>query len=604
MNLEQSVRTELVDLMATWSASADPATADLFAALTRVAPAPLDGLNEIRAVLEQRPDLLDKAMLAEARSLCDPKGGIPDRSAVRRLQKAIAGLLSTRIDERQRELGQEVAKWGAAMDSTQTGRCLELLWEAEAGEGLEALASLETLAPFLEEARKKRLTEFDRASAAAKTSGDATLADLVEKARASSSPAEIAAALAAARRSSQESDRVQDDSNKNDASKRLMELCDRIQQRVDGAAPASDRRLLTLGRSAVESARQALTAETSSAEAIGHRESALQAIGGALDRCGDPQVTLLEQLKAAEGRTPSAAPSEAGVKGAKRIQGLIGRLEKTLGDSAAAIDAGESVESRLLIERAGQLKLAAVPEAMDSVATEIEARIERLKSLVDQARREKQDKGEQLRRKLLERVDELAPLASGKVEDRLSKLTATLESADSDQIEGLERTLSRLAQPVENDLRLKAAHRIKAAGEAGQKLASALEADELPQVADELGRLEEANPTGFFGRPVGRIVIAVVCLAILGGGYFGWRSIRGAPKSYTVELVGAPSGASVTLIKDGSIHDRQTHEGAGGARFSLPDGEYEIYVNDRFTGRTIQVPRDASPIAGVPVPAP
>ena len=47
---------------------------------------------------------------------------------------------------------------------------------------------------------------------------------------------------------------------------------------------------------------------------------------------------------------------------------------------------------------------------------------------------------------------------------------------------------------------------------------------------------------------------------------------------------------------------KSASKAAVGVTFSLPPGLYEVYVNDRYTGRELRVPDDPTEVDDIPVP--
>ena len=110
-------------------------------------------------------------------------------------------------------------------------------------------------------------------------------------------------------------------------------------------------------------------------------------------------------------------------------------------------------------------------------------------------------------------------------------------------------------------------------------------------------------PSGHRARLI--TILAATALLIAIGLIWGWQKMSDRSRVYSVMLDttrSLPGSVIVTLVHDGRVHGRQQYNAASGAAFRLTPGQYEIYINDRYTGRVLRVPDDASVVTGIPVP--
>jgi hypothetical protein len=102
-----------------------------------------------------------------------------------------------------------------------------------------------------------------------------------------------------------------------------------------------------------------------------------------------------------------------------------------------------------------------------------------------------------------------------------------------------------------------------------------------------------------------RIALAVVGLVLVIGAVFVWRWLPNRALPYSLE-VAAPDAQAVvfTLVRDGSVVERVESRPGGATTVDLAPGTYEVFVNDRYTGRVIRVPEDPRAVTAIPVPLP
>ena len=111
---EQSV----VDLLATWGATADPAVADLFYVLEERGGPDDSGL--VRALLERSAALLEPALKRELEELqaAIASGQSQDEAFASRVEQAVAGVTAAiegHVAQRRAELAQQLVPWAPVL---------------------------------------------------------------------------------------------------------------------------------------------------------------------------------------------------------------------------------------------------------------------------------------------------------------------------------------------------------------------------------------------------------------------------------------------------------------------------------------------------------
>jgi hypothetical protein len=207
---------------------------------------------------------------------------------------------------------------------------------------------------------------------------------------------------------------------------------------------------------------------------------------------------------------------------------------------------------------------------------------------------------------------------------RLQALAAEVEQCDREALTSLQTRVERLGDRVRQAIRLDAGRVLyaanrwlkKAAGRpalservatlSGQveELAGLLLKGELPLLRERTVALRAAvRKNAPLSRPVFRLGLAGLLVIALLGGAFAARSLWNKPQTYLFELESAPDEAvELWLVKNGRIIEKRRY-GAGdpAISLSLEEGRYEVFVNERYTGRVVQVPDDPREVTGIPI---
>ena len=104
-------------------------------------------------------------------------------------------------------------------------------------------------------------------------------------------------------------------------------------------------------------------------------------------------------------------------------------------------------------------------------------------------------------------------------------------------------------------------------------------------------------------RPWVKMALAAAALGVLAGVPATLRYLWNRPQTCLVKLEAPPPRpVRVWVVRDGRIvGDEEYGATDDGLRFRLPPGRYEVFVNERYTGRVIRIPGETE-VTGVPLP--
>lgn len=663
-NLEVRQR-EVVDLLATWGASAQPELAELFRVIAEYRGR--DALGLLEAVLS-RSELLDDpgvaAELSELRQAAEDGAAASDPSFDDRVRDTLARLgrgLGERISRERRALGEELDPWARLIEPARLDAVLGWLWRSEKSESiedqLEALGALARARSGLGQARDASLQEIRDAAGSA---GDDALRRQAEEAVDSADPARLSAVSRSLRGLLAGQESAQLGRELGQAAERLAGLCEQargLSEKGGAELGPGPRELLAAAVRGAEEALgrgengtrglRALNAWNRTLGAVmeslptdssgeGRRRLAAELTGelrGLVERRGaDGAGKGLDAVEEQLSRTATTGGPgfHAALRGAlELLDGLQSetaelqksasealrekskRLSALLEKAAPDLPTERVVRARLLIERVEGAIAARDPAGMSVLGDEIDAAAKEAEQLVERIRRARSGKAEAERERLREEALRLLDVAPDADAGKLKALVAELDRAKGSALGAADRKLAGFRQRIEGGVRLRAGRALararkqsgkEAAESPAARLEQALLGDDLAGIAK---RTAEAEAVGGKSRgPVLWIAAAVVVVLLAVGGFFGWRWYSGRPQQYRVVLAAgetAPAELSVTLVKDGVVFGSVPYA-EGGVAFALPDGRYEVFVNDRYTGAVIRVPEDTSPIEGIPVP--
>jgi hypothetical protein len=250
-----------------------------------------------------------------------------------------------------------------------------------------------------------------------------------------------------------------------------------------------------------------------------------------------------------------------------------------------------------------------------------------LDRLLDLVRKRKHSREAGERESLKAEAARLLKAASGAAAGRVRTLAAQVENADAKALPPLRAQLDKLGAEIEQAARLEAGRALRSGerllprghGKAGAvpgrlkkvdelvgSVRGEMEKDDLAKIVS-LGRelslaVSSASP---ISRPPIRIALAAAGVLVVAGGLFGWRyfSNPDRPQTFHLRLSGTEQqSAVVRLAREGRfIEGSRQAKGNDVVEFALEPGRYEVFVNDRYTGRIIQVPGPAE-VGDVPVP--
>lgn len=636
-----AAESAVVELLATWGAAADLATADLLQAISQ-APTVSGRLLEIH---QKARDLLPADLRAElarcvatlrargarqaATTDADPEGMLA------RAMEALKAEISRRREALIAELGPALV----LLEAGEFGRALEPLWRSErcatAEEFLLADGDLQQVRRLLEGARQALLSEIESAAAAGAGEDDASdLARIRGNAR-SADPIRLLESSRAVRQIRGRQTRSAGAGPAVRSRERLAAAWDRLRREDGGAAEGPGPRARELRARALAEAERILKREAGdpdSGEAwqavLGAWETALGAllekeIGPSGDAPAIRQA-LLDALREREARLSDRARLEGPLRQLRASAARLGSLLEQAGDR---LPAPRVVQARRLVERAAGVLAFPGAEPIDQVEETIRRELEALQRLAEQEQQRRRDRERSARQALQAEAERLADAAPARIRRRFESLLAELQGGARVPLDALRSDLERLGLRVEQAVRLRCGRDLRAAtrwlekaspGAAGRgpgpahdlkrgvaDLAAAQEGDDLALMRERAAEVRSAlMAVAPLARPLLRGFMVAACALLALGGLYFWKMRGEWPRTCRLELTAPPSGAvHVSLVRDGRIVEERPYSAEdGGVSFELAPGRYEVYVNRRFTGRVFNVPGETE-IEGIPVPA-
>ena len=281
-------------------------------------------------------------------------------------------------------------------------------------------------------------------------------------------------------------------------------------------------------------------------------------------------------------------------------------LEGKLGDLSADLPAGLAAEARIALDTARTSLAGGVSRDAAERAKALKTLESRLDEAAQAERAARKDRQSEAQSTLLRRLESMQAWLPGELGTELERARQRIdEDPDAARVEvdDLER---RAGTHVRHEAltTLDLARRGNDESKPVQALRQAVDQDDLAAMR----KFDQALTDAPFRRAAqGRpwLIPAASAAAVLLGIaaiWFAKTSLTGPPR-YVVRLdPNGADGATITLVRDGKIFAEQDYR-SGGNRFRLPAGHYEIYVNQTLTGHSIDVPDDPKNVDGVPVPA-
>ena len=610
-----ALKDEVVDLLVTWGATGIEGAATLFQVLSEfgesgdVAPTRL-----LRLALESPEGCPDAGLRAELagidRALASAGKPVP-RELADRLEQALQRLsqeLGSRLAEQRAQLTAELEPWWLLMSAEERSDALSSLWGAAPGgdvvSGLSALEQLRRLREIADGVRQGRREEIRELLESGEGDLDPAVAAKARQAVESDDPASLAEVGRSLRTLTGGRARRREERQIEEIRPRVVDLVERGRKVLSGSdvalAPAARRILETSLDRAGVALERGVSLESWEAS-LGAMLEGLAGSTAVVD------ATAVEALLADLAKRRERDKGEAGL--AESLRETARGLESALSELAPLLPTDRVLEARLLLERVDETAASAESERVEELRGSIGRKTAELKAQAGELREERRDRGEARRKRLLEQTARLEKLSTGRATSRVQSLIGELEAARPEDLSRLGDAMEDLARPVENEVRLGGAQVLAKSkttdgGEIG-RLRKALEEDDLPTVAELTAGLSGSGGIGALLRgPVAWFAIPLLA-GVLSLGFVAGRSWwSNRPKEYRLTLSDAGGESRSFEIKlvgpDQPLV--QDHDPVGGAAFSLPPGRYEIYVNDRYTGRELRAPDDPTEVGDIPVP--
>ena len=350
---------------------------------------------------------------------------------------------------------------------------------------------------------------------------------------------------------------------------------------------------------------------------------ALQALREAAGGGGPPFEQALKRVE--EIVHGGRATMEAGLRSiADRITVSSSHLTTLLDQSGDKLPTASLFAARLHLEQVRGLLGARDIAALAKLEKLLDEDIAGLRRLLSIVQRRQTNRLEADRESCLEEISRLSEVAPSRVGRRLQGLAVELEGADRDTLAAVQTRVERLAGRIRHSIRLEAGRALYAAnrwlkkaarrpalGERVAALTGQVEAlsemllkGELPPLREQTVAVRAALRKN---APLSRIevrigIAALLIIALLGGSFYA-RSQWNRPQTYMFELDSEPpEEVEIWLVRNGEIVDQRTYSAGGPAlSFRLEEGRYEVFVNQRYTGRVVQVPDDPREVTGIPI---
>jgi hypothetical protein len=233
--------------------------------------------------------------------------------------------------------------------------------------------------------------------------------------------------------------------------------------------------------------------------------------------------------------------------------------------------------------------------------------------LAERHRRFEEDRNAAEAERMVREIESLEAVARGSDVKRLQSLKADLEQGKKRA--EVARALPGVAAKIANNERLALATLYQRATKCPEKsrgrmqaemdaAESAIAGDDLAAVGQAADGLKDVlGKVAPWRGPRGKIVAAVLFVAILAAGVFGIRTMSSGntTASFPFELAEGVDTVKFVLVHEGEIFAERSVSG-GSVDLSLPAGRFEVFVNDRYTGRVVRMPQDAGSIEPIKVP--
>lgn len=657
---------DVIDLLATWGATARPGMADLLAVLADFGRADTRAL--VRAVLETPGLALPGDLQQEAALLVSGSEGDASSDAEARLHAMVPRVeeaVRASVGSQRNTIRDELRSWGRLLDAAELDPVLAKIWShetaAELADYLSAARGLEEARALLAKARWRIDDELRRTLEEMVGAGlDGEVVSFVRAALDNGDPQQLLAARHELAVLTHGSDKAREADGLDAARPRLAELCERARKIVDDPTAAPDGSSRELLRLAIERA-DPLTQTDEGGDrprdesllqriAVWERALAqiLESLAEASGRPGPDRSTLAEQLAdeirsevredgddeqltaagqrleeaAAEGGRPfvEAYSIAAGVLGARRerrrqrfetaaaeLRNGARDLSADLQRLASVLPTDRVVAARLLLERAEEATTFGSSEDVDGLIAKVRDEIEELNRLSELSQQHQQSRVAGERKRLRSEANHLLRLARGRKGRRIQSLVERIDKADPKTLREYSRDLGALSVPLANAVRLETARvlrqaesRRKDSDERIERLREAFDQDDLPTMADLGGELRREQVRSKL--PI-RIAAAAAGIVVIVGLIWASQWFGDRPHAYQLELAGeGPQAVTITLVRDGTVVGDALESRPGqSTTVRLKPGSYQVFVNERYTGRVIHAPDPPFEVTDIPV---
>jgi len=379
-------------------------------------------------------------------------------------------------------------------------------------------------------------------------------------------------------------------------------------ERVRSAAPALPPVARELFEAALAGARTALQTETMPVRALAEMTEVLETLASSLHD---------ENFAAAlspPSRSRDAGQTRQQIEAASELRKAIASATEELDRLAASLPTARVVRSRTRLSEAEASAYSGDPDAMKRSLDELGKDTEEIRRLAEQQRRFEEDRSAAEADRLAAEIERLAEIARRGDAKRLATLSANLKQRQKRA--GVAAALPGLTARIENKERLDLAIRFRRASGCSEKARGQMQAEldrakealssgDLAAIHEASSGLDQAlRKTAPWRGPRSWVAGGVLLVVVLAAGVLGLRTLGQGTTTATFEFEPAAGVDTMkfVLVRGGEIVAERSVSPGQSVDISLPAGRFEVFVNDRYTGRVVRVPQDVGSIDPIPVP--
>jgi len=569
-----SSRTGLVELLATWELTSLPGVPGMFSVMSRFRG--LDELAMLGRVADSPgialvPGLRDqvRGVLKKARQ---PISVEPEfRQEVSDVVGKTSDALASYAREQRGTLQRDLLDCAARLPQDDRERVFQRLWEgsgAGAGSRLDQVRAIDEAREMLDRLKKSLADGADRSDGPGREADDPTAI------------AEARAALEAS-----------------------MAKGEQLLKKAAQAPPVTT----DLFRTVLADAKTTLQKEKLTLKTLAEQTETLEILIAGVGDAG------FAAAFAAPGRKGADDGARQAGKAGEKLRREVASSAEELTRLAESLPTSQLVRFRTRLAEAEAAAYAEDGAAMKRWLDELRRDGEEMVKLADRQKRFEEDRNAAEAERLAGEIESLEAVARGGDAKKLASLRADL--GQKGKRAAVARSLPAVAARIANNERLALATQYRRAGKCSEKArgrmqaeldaaGTALAGDDLVAVAEASDGLGAAlGKIAPWGGPRGKIVAAVAFVLILAGAVVGIRSMHGgdATASFQFEVAEGVGDVKFVLVRGGEIYVERSISG-GSVDLSLPAGRFEVFVNDRYTGRVVRMPQDAGSIEPIEVP--